>query len=190
MRPARTSFVGLVALLAGLTVIFAALPAASGLVPWACLSIAALAALCSVLNLLVQGISALPPVAETVLERWRRYLITGVRSAPWAEVMTVAVLVLEAEHAHQPWHTGVLLIALLGYLLAVHLAETGAAPGTLRAQLPPLAAGIGLAVLAIGAGEVRGLSAGPVATTVRIIAAAAAVTAIGLVVPVWLSKDS
>jgi hypothetical protein len=188
VRPARRSLVALVGLLAALTVAWAALPAAPGPMPLIVLIIAAVAAASSVGVLAVQGISVRRSIAESVAERLQRYLVLGLRGAPWAEVTTVAALVLEAEHAHQPWHTGVLLIALLSYLTGVHLAETSSALSKLRAQLPPLAVGAGLAVIALGAGTVRGLPAGDFASVVRVIAAAAAVAAVGLAIPVWLSR--
>ncbi len=72
---------------------------------------------------------------------------------PWAEIMSVAVLVLETLHKSRPWHTAVLAVALTGYLLAVHLAETDAGVSVLRAQLPLLGAGLGLTALAVGRGS-------------------------------------
>jgi hypothetical protein len=42
-------------------------------------------------------------------------------------------------------------VALIGFLLALHLAEADADPAVLRPQLPLLAAGLGLAVLSVGA---------------------------------------
>jgi len=108
---------------------------------------------------------------------------------PWAELMTVAALVLEALHKSRPWHTAVLAVALTGYLLAVHLAETDARVGALRAQLPLLCAGAGLAALSVGAAALPGLPAGPVATTVRIGAVVLATVVAGLAVPVWFSRD-
>ena len=74
-----------------------------------------------------------------------------VRRIPWPEGLVIAVLVLEALHTSRPWHTGLLGVALLAYLFAVHLAESRARPGVLRPQVPLLAAGLGLLVLAVGA---------------------------------------
>ncbi len=125
---------------------------------------------------------------STILERTADRLLGFIRAAPWAEIVVVAVLVLEALHPARPWHTGVLGVALLGYLLALHLAETRARPAVLRVQLPVIAAGIGLLALAIGATALPGLGAGQAGTTVRIIAIVAAVAAAGLAVPVGGSK--
>jgi hypothetical protein len=135
---------------------------------------------------------SLPPLRvadlSTILERTADRLLGFIRAAPWAEIVVVAVLVLEALHPARPCHTGLLGVALLGYLLAVHLAETKARPGVLRAQLPVIAAGIGLLALAIGATALPGLGAGQAGTTIRIIAIVAAVVAAGLAVPMGGSK--
>jgi hypothetical protein len=135
---------------------------------------------------------SVPPLRSadlsTILERNADRLLGFIRGAPWAEIAVVAVLALEALHPARPWHTGLLGVALLGYLLAVHLAETRARPAVLRAQLPVIAAGIGLLALAIGATTLPGLGAGQAGTTVRIIAIVAAVAAAGLAVPVNGSK--
>jgi hypothetical protein len=81
-----------------------------------------------------------------------------------------------------------LTVALLGYLLAVHLAETGAQPAVLRPQLPLLAAGLALAALAVGAAALPALPAGSVSSVIRMVAATAAVLAAGLVLPVWVGS--
>jgi hypothetical protein len=177
-----------VAVLAGLTVTWSALPVRAGLVPRVLLGIAVLAAVCSLVEMAARTIEVKRSAFETLPDRLVRLLVTAVRSAPWTEIMMIAVLLLEAEHADRPWHTGVLIIALLGYLLAVHLAETGEEPGMLRAQIPPLAAGAGLAVLALGAAYLPGLPAGPVAYVVRFAAAGAAVAAVAMVIPTWLPR--
>jgi hypothetical protein len=111
-----------------------------------------------------------------------------IRTLPWAELMTVAALTLEALHASRPWHTAVLVIALTGYLFAVHLAETGAGASVLRTQLPLLAAGAGLTALALGATALPPLPAGPAAALVRVAAIVIAVVVAGLVLPAWLGR--
>ncbi len=130
-----------VAVLAGVTVTWSALPVRAGLLPRGLLWIAVLAAVCSLVEMAARTIEVRRSAFETLPDRLVRLLVTAVRSAPWTEIMMITVLLLEAEHADRPWHTGVLMIALLGYLLAVHLAETGEDAGVLRAQIPPLAAG-------------------------------------------------
>ena len=106
-----------------------------------------------------------------------------IRAVPWAEVLVVAVLVLEALHRSRPWHTGLLGAALLAYLLAVHLAESRARLGVLRPQIPLLAAGLGLLVLAVGAAALPA-ETGSDASLIIVLAALAAVALGGLVVPV------
>ena len=73
-------------------------------------------------------------VAEA--ERYAGRLLALIRALPWAEFLLVALLALEALHRARPWHTGVLGLALLGYLLAVHLAETGGSAGALVVKFP------------------------------------------------------
>jgi hypothetical protein len=103
--------------------------------------------------------------------------------APWAEGMLIAVLVLEALHPARPWHTAVLGLALLGYLFAVHLAETRAAPRVLRGQLPLIAAGLGLLALAVGAAALPGHPAGTAALLATAVTAVAAVLVVALALP-------
>jgi len=107
---------------------------------------------------------------------------------PWAELLTVAALVLEAVHPARPWHTAILGIALLGYLLAVHLGETGSGAGALRAQLPLLGIGVGVTALAVGVAALPGLPAGTTAALVRAAAVLVAVLVAALAVPVWLGR--
>jgi hypothetical protein len=116
-------------------------------------------------------------------------LLTGlVKILPWAELLTVAVLVLEVLHASRPWHTALLGVALTGYLLAVHLTETRAGVSALRAQLPLLCAGIALTALSVGAAALPHFMASPADAAIRIVVLVAAVVAVGLAVPVWLSR--
>ena len=69
---------------------------------------------------------------------------------PWEEGALLAVLWLEVLHPSRPWHTAVLGAALIAYLLATHLAESGASPRALRPQVRVLA--VGAVLLALGAG--------------------------------------
>lgn len=115
-------------------------------------------------------------------------LVGLVRTLPWCEVLTLAVLALEALHPSRPWHTAVLGAALLGYLLAAHLAETSASARVLRRQLPLAGLGLGLSALAVGFTALPGLPTGAVSSAVRVLACTVAVIAAGLAVPVWLSR--
>jgi hypothetical protein len=110
--------------------------------------------------------------------------VDALRRLPWAEGAVVGALALEALHRSRPWHTALLGAALLGYLLATHLAESAAAAGVLRRQLPVLAAGLGLLVLATGAALLPSAGAGLTADWLRVLAAAAAITVAALALPV------
>jgi hypothetical protein len=178
-------------LLAGLAIAWTAYPLHEGRAGTKItLTAAIVSGVLSITQLLFAGIPPRPSTGLTSLaERTADGLLSIIRAAPWAEVMLVALLGLEALHRARPWHTGVLGVALLGYLLAVHLTETRARPGVLRAQLPLLAAGIGLAALAVGAAALPVQPAGPSATTIRVIAVCAAVVAAALVIPAVRQED-
>lgn len=168
------------ALLAALCVTWAAVPAGgarAGLRPVVIVAVA-----CAILGLgrlaageLRIGGNAFDPMPVRLAGRAAELA----RSMPWAELMIVAVVAAEALHRARPWHTAVLGVALLAFVLAAHLAESKSPPGVLRPQLPVLAAGLGLLVLAAGAAALPA-PAGPV----RVIAITAAVLAAGLVLPV------
>jgi hypothetical protein len=142
----------------------------------------------SVAQLALAGTVIRQPDRFTAADRIALQLANLTRMLPWAELMTVAVLMLEVLHKSRPWHTAVLAVALTSYLLAVHLAETDTSAGALRAQLPLLSAGVGLTALSIGAAALPGLPVGPVATLMRIGAVVLAAVAAGLAVPVWLGR--
>jgi|GEM_PF-1355494 len=110
------------------------------------------------------------------------------RRLPWAEGALLGALVLEVLHPARPWHTAVLGVALMAYLLATHLAESAGAPGetaaVLRGQAPVLAAGLGLLVLAAGSAALPPAGTGMAGSWLRAAAAAAAVLACALALPV------
>jgi hypothetical protein len=110
------------------------------------------------------------------------------RRLPWAEGVVLGALVLEALHPARPWHTAVLGVALVAYLLATHLAESAGAPGeaasVLRGQAPVLAAGLGLLVLAAGSALLPSAGTGLPGGWLRAAAAVAAVLAFALALPV------
>jgi hypothetical protein len=111
-----------------------------------------------------------------------------VRMLPWPEAMTVAVLVLEALHQSRPWHTAVLGAPIVGFLMAVHMAESRADGSVLRRQLPLIGIGLGLSALAAGVTALPSLPTGDISSVVRIITATVGVIAVGMGVPVWLSR--
>jgi hypothetical protein len=117
---------------------------------------------------------------------WLTFLAV-LRGLPWEEIAVVALLWLEVQHPARtwtPWHTAALGFGLVAYLLAVHIAESGApAGGLLRRQGKVLLAGTCL--LALGAGFAMLPAAGPGAGSalLRVLAAAAVVAAAALVLP-------
>jgi hypothetical protein len=175
-------------LLAGVTVAWAALPtsgAAAGE------RVALIAAICCA----VLGTAALAAGSESgrepdseasweplIVRAWRRVTDT-VRTVPWAGGLVLATLALEALHRSRPWHTGLLGIALLAFLITTHLAETGARPGVIAPQLPLLAAGLGLLALAVGAAALPGAQAGLASWSLRVLAVAAALAVGALALP-------
>jgi hypothetical protein len=102
--------------------------------------------------------------------------------------VTLGALGLEAFHPARPWHTAVLGVALVAYLLATHLAESTGGPGeastVLRSQAPVLAAGLGLLVLAAGSALLPSAGDGLAGGWLRAAAAVAAVLAAALCLPV------
>jgi hypothetical protein len=102
---------------------------------------------------------------------------------PWEEGTLIAVLWLEVLHPARPWHTAMLGAALVAYLLATHLAESGASPGALRPQARVLAAGAGLLALGAAAGMVPAAGPGAGSALLRVVAAGALILAAGLVLP-------
>jgi hypothetical protein len=179
----------LVAVLTAGLISWAALPGQPGGFQRIALICAVAGGLASLARLALAGAAPFDGPVLSAPERIIGRVTAGIQAFPWAEVMTVAVLVLEVQHRARAWHTGLLGVALLGYLLAVHLVETGARMSVLRPQLPLLAAGLGVLGLAVGAAAVPTLPSGPASAAVRVIAVAAAVAAGVLVVPVWLRRE-
>jgi hypothetical protein len=120
--------------------------------------------------------------APDLVRAWWR-VTDLIRMIPWAEAAIVATLGLEARHPSRPWHTAVLGAALLAYLFAMHLTETGESARSLRPQLPMIAAGLGLLALAAAAAALpAGTGTGP--GWLRVLAATAAVVVGALIVPI------
>ena len=181
---ARTSVA--VTLPAAAEVAWAALPlGGSTVILRLVLAVAVLAALMSLLSLVVKAAGdnadGFSPYNWVGIRAWR-WLRALPEQLPWAEILAVATIVLEALHPARPWHTVFLVILLTGFLLAYHLAESDAGPGLLRSQLPLLVAGACLAVLSAAAASlpVAGTGAGWLAA----LAGVAAVVVVGLVLPV------
>jgi hypothetical protein len=144
----------------------------------------AAAALCAVLAAarLWLGVPAETAGFPGTIARIGSGLAGLLRAAPWADATVVAACVLEALHRSRPWHTGLLGAALLTYLLAVHLAESRARLAVLRPQVPLLAAGLGLLVLATAAAALpaaTGSAAGLMAVLATLAAIAVGAIALG-----------
>jgi hypothetical protein len=116
------------------------------------------------------------------LRAWLRVLEV-LRQVPWEEGAVVGVLWLEVLHRSRPWHTAVLGAALIAYLLATHLAESGSLPRVLRPHTRVLAAGAVLLALGAGAGMLPAVAPGAGSALLRVLAAGALIAAAGLVLP-------
>jgi len=114
---------------------------------------------------------------------WQR-ILRACRITPWPEGMIIAALAVEALHRSRPWHTAVLGVVLLSWLLATHLAETAAGPTVFGPHLPLIAAGLGLLALSVGAAALPSSGLGGVATWLAVLGAVAAVIAAALTLPV------
>jgi hypothetical protein len=188
-RPVELRLIGVVTLLAAVIIAWASLPLRPGGAARGVLYFAIVAAIGGAGQLALRGATVGNPYALSWWERPTHRLIPAIQAVPWAEFVTVAVLVLEVQHPSRPWHTGLLTVALLGYLVAVHLAESGATARLLRGQLPLMTAGFAVTVLAIGATALPGLAPGVLSDTLRAVAAAAAVIAGAIVIPTWMTRD-
>ena len=177
-----------VAVLAAGAVLWAALPAAAGragtrplivvAVASAVLTVAQLAgALAAARTEVMPRLDAAAyraPLADTA-----RQGVANVLALPWPQALILATLALEALHPGRPWHTAVLGVVLLAFLLTLHLAESGGRPGVLRPHVPLIAAGTGLAALSAGAAFLPAAGSGWLAA----VAAIAALLTAGLALP-------
>jgi hypothetical protein len=165
-------------------VVWAAWPLIHARYPTTALALASLLVAAGTLRLALAEI-AVPEdtyLLTAAVQFWLRFL-NVVRLVPWEEGALVAVLWLEVLHPARPWHTAVLGAALIAYLLATHLAETGASPAELRPQVRVLALGAGLLALGAGAGMLAAAGPGAGSALLRLVAAGALVTAAVLVLP-------
>ena len=122
------------------------------------------------------------------LRAWLGFLQT-LRRVPWEEGAVLAIVWLEVLHKSRPWHTAVLGAALIAYLLATHLAESGASPAVLRPQVRVLAVGAGLLALGAGAGMLPATGPGAGSALLRLVAAGALIVAAALVLPYVAPRD-
>jgi hypothetical protein len=103
---------------------------------------------------------------------------------PWPQLLIVAVLGLEALHPSRPWHTAVLGVVLLGYLVALQVAESGARLAVFGVQVPLIAAGVALAALSVAAAALPTSSSGSDSGWLAVLAAVAAIVAAAMALPV------
>ena len=172
-------------------VVWAAVPLIHTRYPTIALWMASLGVVAGALRLALAEI-AVPEdtyLLTAAVKFWLRFL-NVVRQVPWEEGTLVAVLWLEVLHPAPPWHTAVLGAALIAYLLAAHLAESGASPGVLRPQVRVLALGAGLLALGAGAGMVAAAGPGVGSTLLRLVAAGALITAAVLVLPYFARGEA
>jgi hypothetical protein len=121
---------------------------------------------------------------DSLAERLRQQVTSFLVNLPWPQVLIVAVLALEALHPRRSWHTAVLGLLVLGYLLALHLAESSARLAELRPQLPLIVAGICLAGLSVAAAALPTGAGSAGSGWLAVIAAIAAVAVAALVLPI------
>jgi hypothetical protein len=147
-------------------------------------------AACTVARLAAGDQAAPAGVYENLATKTGRLLLDVLRAVPWAEGTVIAVLAVEALHHSRPWHTGLLGAALIAFLLAVHLAESGAPPAALRPQLAVLTAGLGLLVLGCGAAVLPAAGVSAASGWLRVLAAVAAIVAGALALPVGPASEA
>jgi hypothetical protein len=117
------------------------------------------------------------------LRAWVTFLAV-LRAWPWEEIAVVGIVWLEVQHSARPWPTAALGAGLVGYLLATHLAESGADPGrVLRRQARLLTVGACLLALGAGFAQLPPAVPGAGAALLRVLAAAAVIAAAVLVLP-------
>jgi hypothetical protein len=104
------------------------------------------------------------------------------RALPWEEIALVMLIWLEVLHPARAWHTVALGAGLVAYVLAVHIAESGA-PDLFRRQAKVLLAGACLLALGAGAAMLPAAAAGAGSALLRVLAAAAVVAAAALALP-------
>ena len=114
---------------------------------------------------------------------WLMFLAL-LRTLAWEETAVAATLWLEVQHPIRPWHTAALGAALLGYLLATHIAESGADAGPLlRGHGRLLVAGACLLALGAGFAMIPAAAPGAGSAVLRVLAAIAMIAAAALVLP-------
>jgi hypothetical protein len=142
---------------------------------------------CIVLGALRLALLEVPEQEEgyflSLPERAWRSLIALLRLVSWEEVGCVAILWLEVLHPARPWHTAILGLVLVAYLLTVHVAESAMPAGALlRRQARILIFGACLLALGAGAATLPATS-GAGSAALHVLAAVAVIAAAILVLP-------
>jgi hypothetical protein len=189
-RLSQAAVRGAAVLLGVVSVVWAAVPLVhKGLATFA-LVVAICGVIAGALRLALAGVP-LPEnsfLLPTPLRAWIRF-VEILRLLPWEEGAVIAIVWLEVQHSVPPWHTAVLGAVLVAYLLAVHLAESGAPAGVLRPQVRVLAIGAGLLAIGAAAGMLPATGPGGASALLRLVAAIALIAAAGLVLPYVASHD-
>ncbi len=114
---------------------------------------------------------------------WVRTL-SDLVTIPWPQLLIVLAVGTEALHPRRPWHTAVLAVVLVGYLITLHLAESNSRLAVFRPQLSLLIAGIALAALSVAAAALPASPGGSGSGWLAVLAATAAVVAAALALPI------
>jgi hypothetical protein len=93
------------------------------------------------------------------------------------------MVVLETLHPSRPWHTGVLALVVVSYLLTVHEAEQPVPAALGRGEFRVLVASLPLMAVATGVAMAPAAGAGATSGWLEIIAALAAIMAGALALP-------
>jgi hypothetical protein len=101
----------------------------------------------------------------------------------WETFAAIAMVVLETLHPSRPWHTGLLAIGIVSYLLAVHRAEAVVPAAVFRGQARVLVASLALLVGATGVAMIPAARTGTLPVWLEVLAALAAMAAAALALP-------
>ena len=136
------------------------------------------------LRLLARGalVTGLPPFLTT----WSAVLGAGrsmLQWTGWESLAVVSVVALETLHRSRPWHTGLLALVVVCYLLAVYQSEPPVPAALVRGEARVLVVSLPLIAVATGVAMVPTAGSGATSGWLEIIAALAAITAGALALP-------
>jgi hypothetical protein len=110
--------------------------------------------------------------------------VSALVAIPWPQLLIVVAVGLEALHPRRPWHTAVLGVVLIGYLITLHLTESNSRLAAFRPQLPLIIAGLCLTAISVGAAAIPASAGGTGSGWLAVLAAVAAVVAGALALPI------